>query len=251
VWERESYRHVRAQYLYPARVRGAVLYKIMQTHPHNTNINRGHYFLGTLYDIPATGTSLNFCSWQPPRSAEHEIIAARWSHEICPTTGRYVGSWRVCNLWLSLLQYSRRIWISFSNHIQIFLRTRGQHRYQGINTLLGIGRGNDWRISVDPHAAWNYCGEEKEDPSSRHGCASQCIGSRPRPTARRGGPLTITERSIRLGVLREGLIRGDSLSTLARDEQCFELFIKHPSGIKFVQQLLSTPKNTPEVIRNS
>jgi len=139
--------------------------------------------------------------------------------------------------------------ITFSHHIQIFLRTRGQHRYRGLNDLLGIGHGNKWLVCNDPYACWNYCGEEKEDPSSRHGCASQCIGVRPRPSARRGGRPTVTERSLRLGVLRAGLLRGERLSQLVRDEQCFELFIKHPSGIKFVQQLLSTPENTPEVIR--
>jgi len=140
--------------------------------------------------------------------------------------------------------------IVYSDHIQIFLRTRSEFTYQALNRLLGISRGNDWETCQSPARAWDYCGEEKEDPSSRHGCISHSIGVRPTERARSGGRPTDVERSLRLGTLRDGLLRGESLSILARDEQCFELFIKHPGGIKFVHQLLNTPSNTPEVIRN-
>lgn len=136
----------------------------------------------------------------------------------------------------------------YSCHIQIFIRTKTKFRYQGLNRLLGIGKGNNWEIAKSPADAWNYCGEEKPDPSSRHGCASHSFGQRPRETARRGGAVRPSGGRPRLDLspIITGLRSGRQLSSLARDDECLGLIIRHPAGIKFAQQLLTAPANTPE-----
>lgn len=132
----------------------------MQAAPARVNPNKDQhtFFSGTLTNLFPPGDQA-WCTWKPPDGARERISACRWQHEIAPDTQ--------------------------IDHIQIFCRAKSRCRWQALDEALGLNENQrHWKpCSGIKHAkaTWIYCGEEKPDATSRHGCPSDCWGKRTTP----------------------------------------------------------------------
>lgn len=125
---------------------------------------RAQRFICTLF--PYENDNPLYCTWEIPNTSRQNIRRAIWQHEIAPSTGRH--------------------------HIQLYIETTRAVSYNQLAQYLGLGLNQcHFEQSLRPEAAWDYCGEEKEDGSSRHGCPSQRIGERPRGNREQRGGGTI------------------------------------------------------------
>lgn len=126
---------------------------------------RAQKFIGTLFPFD-DGNPL-YCHWRPQH--EDQFRCAIWSHEIAPSTGRH--------------------------HVQIYVECKKPVSYSQLAQYVGLGANQcHWEASVNPERAWDYCSEAKPEQESRHGCASQSIGQRPKQRAERGGGIIPTEK---------------------------------------------------------
>lgn len=165
------------------------------------------HFIGTLW-LP---DGSNYCTWEPAHPGAFR--RACWQHEICPETQRH--------------------------HIQFYGETAQRASYAQLTQFVGLEPNQvHWECARQPASAWDYCSEDKEDDSSRHGCPSKSIGERPvGKRQRRGGGRDLQP-------LVESIKHGASWGQLAR--QHAELIVRHPAGIKLLKKIVQAPKNTPD-----
>lgn len=171
---------------------------------------RSQKFLGTLFP-PNCHDDL--CTWRPQNT--DTFRRAAWSHEICPRTQRH--------------------------HIQIYVETKSPVSYSQLTSSIGLQPSEvHWEQARHPVKSWEYCTEEKEDASSRHGCPAQKLGLKPRG-----------ERS-EVGLGRDLSLLYESLGKRPHSELVSEFpeqYLKHPAGIKFITQIKASPTNKPSSFR--
>lgn len=182
---------------------------------------RSQKFIGTLFPFD-DGNPL-FCNWRPLNEAAFRC--AIWSHEIAPSTGRH--------------------------HIQFYGETSSPCSYAQLAQHCGLGPNQcHWEQAQHPDKAWNYCSEEKPEQESRHGCASQSIGERPRGQRAERGRGTLSRRNNNSHTTGRDLAPlFDKLGKRPLRELVDEFpeqFLKYPSGVRWIHQLKSAPQNTPD-----
>lgn len=189
-----------------------------------TQISQRKWWIGTLYNLFPPRDE-QWCTYAGPSTdgCRNMFKACRWSHEICPATGR--------------------------DHVQIFIELKVASRFQACTEALGLEPNNvHWDSCKSlKHASncWDYCGEEKKPKgdgkdADRHGCASQSYGEKPSYVGRGGGPRFSDARDFILAGKRERELLNPE------NESVFETVLKHPAGFKYLRGIAERPRNTPD-----
>lgn len=191
------------------------------SHSKEPREHASQFFIGTIwFDVQTTDEDL--CTWDASSDEAIALLhACRWQHEIAPDPEPGKSG----------------------HHIQIFCHSKKRIRWQALDKLFGLAESErHWDVCKGiAHAqeCWGYCGEEKKDPTSRHGCPSQGWGERPGRGLDTG---VVVDAGIAFA--KSGKRLADIL--LPENTEAARCLLLHPSGFKSVRRIAQQPRNTPD-----